>query len=89
MERPSQEEEQLGFAEIMARRGLGGQGVAFSGSIELSLLWRSPTQNASIRITGVVSEIQYMTKRMWTPARQTSHCKIKCINMELVPPLLL
>ena len=29
------------------------------------------------------------TKSMWTPAGRTSHSKIMCINMELVPPLLL
>jgi hypothetical protein len=29
----------------------------------------------------------YMTKRMWTPVRRTSHSKIMVINMELVRPL--
>jgi hypothetical protein len=32
--------------------------------------------------------VHYMTKSMWTPARQTSHSKIMGINVELVPTLL-
>ena len=33
------------------------------------------------------TDIHYMTKSMWTPARRTFHSKIMGINMELVPSL--
>ena len=44
-----------------------------------------------IHTTGAmhVQYVHYMSKSMWTPARQTSHSKIMGINMELVPRLLL